>query len=351
MTAGVVELPWTSEVRARLAGTAVYLPERWVSMEEREAEIAAASGSFRPPAGLVTRLTGVKGVYMAARNEQPSDLAASAARTVLTDTGTRPSDIDLVIFAACSQDMTEPATAHIVADKLGVSCPVFDVKNACNSVLNALELTQALISGRQYRTVLVTCGELPSVSVRYRVPDAAAFARAFPSYGFSDAGAAMLFTAGAAGPSSAGILRCRFAADSSVWPAATVRYGGAASVRDPDEEDRYFRMEGTRLQASLRAQGPLLHAWLEEWGLTLTDFAFIGVHQVAFSDIEALCAEAGVPRDRFVVTLPDHGNVAAASLPLQLFHAVETGKAKQGDLIALTGAAAGSSGGLAVMRL
>ncbi|WP_206506754.1 3-oxoacyl-ACP synthase III family protein [Streptomyces chrestomyceticus] len=346
-----------SDLRACLAGATTYLPERWTSMSEREAQIAAAGGGFTPPPGLITQLTGVTGVHLIDDDQQASDLAAGAARKLLADHGVRPADIDLMIFAAASQDMIEPATSHVVAAKLGLTCPVFDVKNACNSVLNAMEITQALIASGRYRTVLITCGEAPSVAAQLRISDAAAFARALPAYGFSDAGAALLLTAGTTPRAlpPRGILGCRFAADSAAWPSATVLHGGIASLRHRSgpEAAACFRMDSVRMRDSLRTLGRThLHRALDELGLAFDDFAFIGVHQVALSDLDELCGPAiGVPRDRLVVTLPDHGNVASASLPLQLTRALETGRAGPGDLVALIGLAAGSSAGLMTLRL
>ncbi|WP_030667549.1 3-oxoacyl-ACP synthase III family protein [Streptomyces rimosus] len=346
-----------SDLRACLAGATTYLPEHWVSMSEREAQIAAASRGFTPPPGLITQLTGVTGVHLIGDDQQASDLAVSAARKLMADHGIHPADIDLMIFAAASQDMIEPATSHVVAAKLALTCPVFDVKNACNSVLNAMEITQALIASGRYRTVLITCGEAPSVSAQLRVPDAAAFARALPAYGFSDAGAALLWTAREASHPlpPRGILGCRFAADSAAWPSATVLHGGIASLRHRSgpEAAACFRMDSVRMRDSLRTLGRThLHHALDELGLAFDDFAFIGVHQVALADLDELCGPAiGVPRDKLILTLPEHGNLASASLPLQLTRALETGRAGPGDLVALIGLAAGSSAGLMALRL
>ncbi len=346
-----------SDLRACLAGAAVHLPERWVTMAEREAQIAAASEDFTPPAGLITQLTGVRGVHLIGDDQQASDLAACAAHKLMAERGIEPADIDLMIFAAASQDMLEPATSHVVAAKLALTCPVFDVKNACNSVLNAMEITQALIASGRYRTVLITCGEAPSVSAQLRVSDASAFARALPAYGFSDAGAALLWTAeDDPRPSAApGILALPLAADSTAWPSATVLHGGIASLRHRSgpEAAAYFRMDSAQLRESLRALGRThLHRALAELGLTFDDFSFIGVHQVALADLDELCGpDIGLPHDKLIITLPEHGNVASASLPLQLTRAIETGQAHPGDLIALVGLAAGSSAGLLALRL
>jgi 3-oxoacyl-[acyl-carrier-protein] synthase-3 len=336
---------------------AVELPERYVTMAEREAQIAAA-GPFAPPPGLLSQLTGVQGVHLIDDDQQASDLAAVAARKLLAEQGADAAAVDLMIFAAVSQDLAEPATAHLVAAKLGLSCPVFDLKNACNSVVNAIETAHALIAAGQYRTVLITCGEALSLRTRLTVPDARAFARALPSYGFSDAGCALLLTARPADHDdplrATGVVASRFAADSTVWSSATIRGGGTLAARQPDDSQAgWFQMESTRMRDTLRQLTrrrvlPLL----DEVGLTLADFAFIGVHQVAVADLEYVCGpEIGVPRDRLVVTVARHGNVGSASLPLQLCRALESGLANPGDLIALIGLAAGSSAGIVIIRL
>ncbi|MEO3750071.1 3-oxoacyl-[acyl-carrier-protein] synthase III C-terminal domain-containing protein [Streptomyces sp. B6B3] len=344
-----------TERRACLTGVTAQLPERWVSMAEREAQIAAASPSFTPPPGLVTRLTGVRGVHLIDDDQQASDLAAAAGHKLLAGCGVEPAAIDLMLFAACCQDLAEPATSHVVAAKLGLRCPVFDVKNACNSVLNAVQTAHALIATGQYRTVLITCGEAPSLYTRLNVPDAQAFARALPAYGFSDAGCALLFTAEEADPDGQdrGVLASRFAAESAVWDSATVRTGGTLARRALDDGEGFFRMESLRMRESLRRLArDELRPVFDEWRLTFDDLAFVGVHQVSLSDVDELCGpEFGVPRDKLVVTLPRHGNVASASLPLQLSLALETGLAHPGDLVALIGLAAGASAGLVVIRL
>ncbi|WP_431046834.1 3-oxoacyl-ACP synthase III family protein [Streptomyces sp. P1-3] len=341
-----------TDMRACVAGAAVHLAERWIDIAEREAQIAAASAPFVPPAGLVHRLTGVEGVHLVAPDQQASDLAVAAARKALAEDGASVRDIDLMIFAAGSQDMAEPATGHIVAAKLGLTCPAFDVKNACNSVLNGMEVAAALIAAGRYRTVLITCGEAPSLTARLRVSDNATFFRSFASYGFSDAGAAVLLRAGAnTSPSAPGVLGSRFAADSAAWDSATFRFGGTVA-RDPAGERAYFEMDGSRLRKSIDGLGwGSLRPLLDELGLEWTDFAFVGVHQVAVADVERYPEDPGIPADRLILTLPRHGNVASASLPLQLVRAIETGKARPGDLIALVGLAAGTSTGLMVIRL
>lgn len=327
-----------------LAGVAVHLPEHRMTSTEVEARI----GPYVPPPGLLRRLTGIRARHVMADHEQASDLAIAAARKLLAETGTAATDVDLLLFASASQDMVEPATAHIVAAGLELGCPVMDVKNACNSVLNGIEVADALIATGRYRTVLVASGEAPSRAVRWDVGSLGEFVRAFPGYTLGDAGAALLMTAGA--PPSGGVLGSAFTADSRHWDVGTLPAGGSRHPRDP--ERTYFEMDGARLKDAFLGLGTgVLDKTLDGLGLRWADFAVVCVHQVSLPYLEVFTERAGVPADKLVVTLPEHGNVASASLPLQLATALELGRCGPGDLMALVGLAGGVSLGIVVIRL
>lgn len=312
---------------ARISAVSTYLPERTLTSAEVEARI----DGYVPHRGIVERMTGIRRRHVAAPDEQASDLAAAAAR------GLDHRAADLLIFASASQDMVEPATAHMVAARLGLSCPVFDVKNACNSLLNGVQVAEALIRTGAHRTVLVCTGEVPSRAVRWQVPNRTQFIEAFAGYTLSDAGAAVLVTADPA----RGVFYREFRADSTAWAVGTLPGGGSAHPRDP--EHSYFRGDGRRLREAFELLGPeiFLDA-LKRTGLTWDDFSLVAVHQVAVPYLDALVRVLGIPRDRLVVTLPEHGNCASASLPLQL-HA---GGAGPGDRVALLGLGGGISLGV-----
>lgn len=329
---------------ARLAGVAVHLPDRMITSAETEARV----GPYRPPPGLVRRLTGIAARHVMDDGEQASDLAVTAARKLLAETGTGAADVDLLLFASASQDLVEPATAHIVAAKLELGCPVMDVKNACNSMLNGIEVAEALIGTGRYRTVLVACGEAPSRATRWHVESLRQYLRSFPGYTLSDAGAALLLT-GDAGPGE-GVLGCGFTADSRSWAVGTLAGGGSMHPRDP--EHSYFEMDGARLRDAFLALGRgVLDDTLGRLGLTWDDLAVVGVHQVSLPYLEVFAAHAGVPADKLVVTVAAHGNVASASLPLQLVTAQALGRCGPGDLVGLVGLAGGVSLGIVVVRL
>ncbi|GLZ05409.1 3-oxoacyl-ACP synthase [Actinomadura sp. NBRC 104412] len=333
-------------MRARIAGVASHLPERTLTSAEVEARIAAESDGYRPYPTIVQRMTGIAARHVMADDEQASDLAVAAARRVLADRGHGPDRLDLLIFASASQDLVEPATAHIVAAKLGASCPVFDVKNACNGFLNGLQLADALIRTGQHERVLVCTGESPSRAIRWKVAGRAQFVDAFAGYTLSDGGAAMLVEAAPDG----GIFYRDFTAVSTAWDAGTLPGGGSMHPRDP--EFGYFSGDGRRLKDVLLATGPeLFLTALAKTGLAWDDFAFIGVHQVTMPYLEVLRSVLGIPADRLVITLPEHGNLASASLPLQLDIALRTGRCGPGDLVAFIGLAGGVSLGVLLAEL
>ena len=332
-------------VGARLAGLAVHLPERQLSTPEVEDRLAARG--FEPPRGLLLRLTGITSRHVMPDDWQASDLAVAAARKLIANVGVSVDDVDLLIFASASQDMVEPATGHIVAAKLGLRCPVMDVKNACNSVLNGIELADALITTGRYPRILVVSGEAPSRAVRWQVSGLRQFLTSLPGYTLSDAGAALLLEASVG---TSRILGSGFTARSDMWPAGTLPAGGSAHPRDP--EATYFRMDGARLKDAFLSLGPeVLDGTLNRLGLSWPDFAMIGLHQVSLPYLETLRATLGIPEDSLVLTVGEHGNAASCSLPMQLERAIQSGQCGPGDLVALVGLAGGISLGIVVIRL
>jgi 3-oxoacyl-[acyl-carrier-protein] synthase III len=354
---------------ARIAGVAVHLPERTRDVAEAERELHRRNPKVAPRIPMVSRLTGVRRIHVADDDQQASDLAVAASRTVLDRAGLRADDVDLLLFASATQDMIEPATSHIVAAKLGVRAPVMDVKNACNSVLNGIEVAEALIGTGRYRRVLVACGEMPTRGVRWDVPDRSTYAMSAAGYTMSDAGAAVLVEATGARTEDgfeddlvaelaglvepvdrpSGILSSVFAAESQHWDVGMLPAGGTVNPRDP--ERTYFEIDGSRLREAFVAFGPgPVEQALAAAGVTIDDVALIAVHQVAVAYLADVHRALGVPADRTILTVAEHGNIASATLPLQLATALESGRLRRGDVVLLLGLAGGISMGAMVVR-
>ncbi|HEV2637920.1 MAG TPA: 3-oxoacyl-[acyl-carrier-protein] synthase III C-terminal domain-containing protein [Actinocrinis sp.] len=301
----------------------------------------ADSGPYGPRPGVLAAVTGIHSRRVAPDDWQASDLAVAAAGKLLAQRGVGAGDLDLLIFASASQDMVEPATAHIVAAKLGAHCPVFDLKNACNSVLNAIQVGEALIGSGQYRRVLVCTGEVPSRAIRWSVRDREQFIESAPGYTLSDSGAALLLEP----HPSRGIFHRAFTADSASWAVGTLPGGGTAHPRDPDFS--YFRMDGGLLRRAFESLGVgVVFEAMAEHKLTWADFALLAVHQVTVPFLEVFLQASGAPRELLVPVLADYGNLASAALPFQLATAIEQGRVGPGDRVALVGLAGGISLGV-----
>jgi acyl-CoA:acyl-CoA alkyltransferase len=334
-------------VGVRISGVTAHLPPDTLTSEQVEALVGARSPGYTPKPGALRKVTGIDRRHRARDDENPSDLAAAASVKLLSEQGLAAGDVDLLVFAAASHDILEPATAHVVAAKLGASCPVFDVKNACNSFLNGIQMAEALIGTGQASRALICCGEMGSRTIRWQVADRDEYADALPGYTVSDAGAAMLLERS----DRPGISYRRFHADSSYWDVATVPGTGAAHQRDP-QRDGYIQGSGYRLkQIMLDSTVRRLDGALSEAGLAREDFAVFCMHQATEPYQRAFAEAMAIPEDKFVVTIAEHGNVASATLPLQLSIALQAGRCGPGDRVALIGLAGGISVGIMFVEL
>ena len=319
------------------------LPTTLRTAAETEELLRASNPGLRLPTGLIHRMTGVRQVHVREAGEQASDLAVAAARPLVTGAD---GPIDQLLFASASQDLIEPATSHIVAHKLGLDVPVFDVKNACNSLINGMQTAYGLIATGQAQRVLIASGETPTSAVRWQLRSKEQFLRSFPGYTMSDGGAAVLLEAADA----PGIEGMHFAAQSRHWDIGTLPTGGSMFPRDP--EATYFDMDGAALAEAFMDLGPEpVFTLLDRIGASLDDFDLIALHQVAEPHLPRIAERLGVPIERIVQTIADHGNLASVTLPLQLRMALDAGTVTEGSRVLLIGLAGGISIGLAAVTL
>jgi 3-oxoacyl-[acyl-carrier-protein] synthase-3 len=337
------------QVRAAIAGVASYLPERIVTSEQVEQMIADASRAhgFVPKPGIVERLTGVRERRFKSREQDTSDLAVAAAVKALAAAGVEVDDIDLIVFASSSQDLIEPATAHIVSAKLGSRAAVFDIKNACNSFINGMQVADALIRTGQYRRALICTGECPSEAVRWNVRDVEQMKESFAGYTFGDAGAAIVLEGRSDGT---GIHELDVVAASRFWNLCTLPTGGSMHPRDL--EKTYFEGDGAKLRDAFIEVGPdVLIDMFRRTRTTFDDYDVVLFHQVSAQLLDVFQQVSGVPDEKVVCTVDLLGNVASATLPIQLERAMESGRARPGDNVLWIGVGAGISTVVMTTRL
>ncbi len=321
-------------VYSRIAQVAVHVPTARETSQDIEDRLRRHSPDVRVPSGLLRRLYGLDERVVADDGELPSDLASHAVIQALQQAALEPGDIDLLVFAAVSADVQEPANAHVVAAKTGLSCPVFDVSNACNSVLNALEVADAFIRCSRYSRVLVACGETLSRLSRWTLNGREELRTGLGSLTGGDMGAALLLEAS----TEPGIIASSCMANSTGWPAATL-----FNPHHAPDLPQGLHIDSERLLASFIGLDAQAKQWLKDQDTDPNALELLCVHQPSVPFVREFCSRLGVQADVVVPTFHRTGNVGAATLPLQLSLAAEHGRLRPGDRVALFGLASGAS--------
>ncbi len=331
-------------VRTAIASVGSALPEQVVTTANINRRICSAGG-LEITNGLVERLTGVRTRRYRAEGEQSSDLAVKAAQQAVDRAGISVDQIDLIIFGACTQDFCEPATANVVQEKLGAkNAQVLDVKNACNSFLNGLDVADSHIRAGKSRCALVVSGETLSLGIDWNIKSMEDLRTGLAALTLGDAGAAVVLEA-IPQTEPRGILATRFRSYGEMWRLATVLAGG--SMHSMDAKHAYFRSESAKLREAAYELIPgVVQAICDDVGWKPSDVELVCGHQVTEELVYGLLKIFNVPAERSVVTVTDCGNTAAASIPLALARAFEQGKLKRGTKVMLAGGAAGFSVGV-----
>jgi 3-oxoacyl-[acyl-carrier-protein] synthase-3 len=325
----------TTVPRVGITAVASCLPERQVSTAELQSRVAVASG-LPLPAGMFAQATGITTRRVVADGEYASDLAIGAGRQVLAQAGLDALDVDLLLFASATRDMAEPATAHVVQAALGGRAHALDVTNACNSFLNGIDLARSMILAGRARRALVVTGETPTRSMRPRLDGMRQARQAFAGYTFGDAGAAVLVEPVATG----GILDVDAETHSQHWPLGGIFGGGSRHPRG--DEHTYFTGDGHKLRGVFEKIGlGLVERVHHRTGLGWHDYARVLVHQVTMPYLQRFVEVAGVPVDKLEVTVGELGNMASATLGVQLAR-VRPGL-RRGDKVLLVGLGGGVS--------
>ncbi|HEX5615181.1 MAG TPA: ketoacyl-ACP synthase III [Acidimicrobiia bacterium] len=328
-------------IGAAITGTGRFVPDDVWTSEMVEARVAEASGGTRLPKGIIHLAAGVDERRYAPAGMASSDLATRASERALAAAGLSARDIDLLIFASASHDVAEPATANIVQLALGCeNAAVVDVKNACNSFLNGLDVAQAFIETGRATRVLVAAGECLSPTIRWDVGGSADLSTRLAALTLGDAGAACVVEASVV--PERGLRQGVFESDGTHWELSTVLGGGSRYGAAP--ELMFFECSSSKLQQLAVSRLPaLVNDVLVKLDWTLDDVALVVPHQVSRAVIDRIAALVGYPAERCMVTLDRYGNTAAASIPFALDLAIEEGRVGAGDKVLLVGAAAGFS--------
>jgi 3-oxoacyl-[acyl-carrier-protein] synthase III len=320
---------------ARISGTGSCLPPRRLSNADM-VDLLADRGVETSDEWIVER-TGIRARHFAADGVYASDLAVQACQQAMAAAGVAPGDIDLIIVATSTPDMVFPSTAAILQNKLGISgCPAFDVQAVCSGFIYALTVANALILTGSAKRALVVGSELFS-----RLLD------------FNDRTTCVLFGDGAGAvvleaSETPGILSSDIHADGKHVGILCVpgHVSGGIVLGDPllkMDGQAVFRLAVGVLESTARAS-------LEKAGKTPADIDWLIPHQANIRIMQGTAKKLKLPMDKVVVTVDQHGNTSAASIPLALDHGVRSGRVKKGDLVMLEGVGGGFTWGSVVLE-
>ncbi|MCA3448029.1 MAG: ketoacyl-ACP synthase III [Rhodobacter sp.] len=320
-------------IRAVVRGVGHYLPDRVVPNSEFETLLDTSDDWIRTRSGIERR-------HFAAENQTTSDLAARAARAALADAGLMPDDIDAIILATSTADLTFPSAATMVQAALGMTRGfAFDVQAVCAGFVYALANASALIASGQAQRILVIGAETFSKLMDWTDRSTCVL--------FGDGAGALVLEAADGGGTSAdrGILATDLHSDGRFKDLLYV--DGGVSTRSTG----LLRMQGREVfRHAVEKLAQTAHTSLEKAGLTAADVDWIVPHQANLRIITATAQRMQVPMERVVITVQDHGNTSAASIPLALSIGRQRGQIKTGDLIVTEAIGGGLAWGSVVLR-
>ncbi|MDR2853249.1 MAG: ketoacyl-ACP synthase III [Burkholderiaceae bacterium] len=319
---------------SRITGTGSYLPPRRVTNADLAAELATR-GIETSDEWIVER-TGIRARHFAAPGAKTSDLGVHAARRALESAGKQATQVDLIIVATTTPDMVFPSTAAIVQHKLGIAgCPVFDVQAVCSGFIYALTVADAMIRTGTARCALVIGAEIFS-----RILD------------FNDRTTCVLFGDGAGAvvleaSTAPGLLASDLHADGKYLDILCVpgHVAGGQVTGSP-----LVRMDGQAVfKLAVRVLGECAHAVLAKAGREGDDIDWLIPHQANIRIMESTARKLKLPPEKLVVTVHEHGNTSAASVPLAMDTAVRAGQVKRGDTVLLEGVGGGFTWGAVLL--
>jgi len=321
-------------IRAVVRGVGHYLPARVVPNSEFEGQVDTSDEWIRSRTGIERR-------HFAAEGEATSDLGAAAAKAALADAGLTASDLDAIIVATSTPDYTFPSVATMVQAKIGMSGGfAFDVQAVCAGFVFALSNANAMILSGQAERVMVIGAETFS-----RILD---WSDRTTSVLFGDGAGALIVERQEGNGTTAdrGILSTDLHSDGTYRELLYVD-GGVSTTGKAGQ----LRMQGNQVfRHAVEKLAQTAHTALDKAGLSGEDVDWIVPHQANIRIIEGCAKRIQVPMDRVVVTVQDHGNTSAASIPLALSVGKARGQIKTGDLLVTEAIGGGLAWGAVVLR-
>ena len=304
---------------ARITGTGSYLPSKIITNFDLEKTLDTSDE-------WITARTGIKERRIVT-NESTCDLAIEASLNALSMAEISPQDIDLIILATTTPDKIFPATATMLQDRLGASCPAFDLQAVCAGFVFALSTAQQYIENGSAKNILVVGSETMSKIVDWRDRSTAIL--------FADGAGAVVLSS----DSHTGIKHTKLYSDGSYLSSLHVNNNGIDELGTIEMEgNEVFKIAVNRLSG-------LAEETLKDCKMTSENLDWMVPHQANIRIIKAVAKRINLPMEKVIQTLDKHGNTSAASIPLALDVGVRDGRIKKGDTLLFEGIGGGFSWG------
>ncbi len=318
---------------SRITGTGGYLPERVLSNHDLELMVETSDAWIRDRTGIEKR-------HIAAGGETTCDLAEHAARRALEAAGRSAADVDLIIVATTTPDRIFPSTACLLQQRLDIhGCAAFDVQAVCTGFVYALGVADKFI-----RTGSAKCALVVGAETLSRIVD------------WTDRTTCILFGDGAGAvvleaSDEPGILSTHLHADGSYESLLTVNAGVSQGFDRLQIGGGFIEMKGNEVfKMAVNTLGRIVDETLHANHMKKSDIDWLIPHQANIRIIHATAKKLKLPADRVVITVDQHGNTSAASVPLALDVAVRDGRIKRGEVLLLEAFGGGFTWGSALLR-
>jgi 3-oxoacyl-[acyl-carrier-protein] synthase-3 len=323
-----------------VAGWGLALPTRRVTNHDLAANLDTSDD-------WIVERTGIRERRWAAAGETTGSLAVAAAREALDRAGVAPSEVGVVIVATSTPDRPLPSTSAAVAAELGVTAGAFDVNAACAGFVYGLTTADALVEAGVAPTALLVGADVMTAVVDPEDRSTAVL--------FGDGAGALVLTGGrSVEPGAPGLVASDLVGDPGGLELLTVPAGGSAlpaSAATVAARQHYLRMDGPEVfRRAVRGVAASIERTLARAGATVDDVGLFVPHQANARIVDAVLARTGLPSARTSSTVDRFGNTSAASIPIALAEAAQTGTVAPGDLVLLCGFGAGFTIGTALWR-
>jgi len=318
---------------SKIAGTGRYLPERVLTNFDLEKMVDTTDEWIRTRSGIERR-------HIAAEGETTVDLAEPAARAAIHAAGVTPEDIDFIAFGTTTPDLIFPNCGVLLQARLGIhGCPAFSVETACSGFIYALSIADKYIRCGEARCALVIGAETLSRMVDWKDRQTAVL--------FGDGAGAVVLR-----PSDEpGIVSTHIHADGQYQDLLFYPGGVSKGWQHPSTGGQGLQMKGNEVfKVAVNTLGRIVEETLEANKLDRAEIDWLIPHQANMRIIQATAKKLDLPLERVIITVQEHGNTSAASVPMALDVGIRDGRIKHGQLLLLEAFGGGFTWGAALIR-